>query len=550
MDPRLGLSPPKAEVLQEEHANFNPVSPFLSTGVTYDAATGVPDYLTSLAPDVDHSEYLSDVGDQGLCASCWAFAVAGAVEGAFRLFSDYFPPKSMLAVQQVPLPGAVGLMRVLMKQPVVVTIYASMQDFQEYNADSGVYENDACFDPSAPVLDHVVLVTGYVFGGVSSLENYFIIRNSWGTSWGTNGYMMIAMTGAAAGICGMTYERGLYPVLHESDLRDPCAMAPCGGGVCAQTVVGVYTCRCEYPLVDATRRDGRPTCALKKVCSAFASNPCGTGLCVDTGTGSYTCTCPSNYQPSAASSTGLLTCVPSGASAPMNSYQVQTGDTCYDIYVFHGLSETEFLAQNQDVDCNNLQPGTYVQVERTTKPVCSVRYPISQVDATAGNCDAINARFSIDAAAINPGLDCANLVPGQQLCVEWSDFEKGSSNYVLCTQYQDITATSTCSSIRSTYDLTWRSLYRFNPGLLCDNINGFAGQEVCVAGEPLGAVACGPSRSKKVPNRKYTVQAGDSCASLVVVQFKRQYPLVAELNRGWMCRTQSLYQGMPVCIPS
>ncbi|CAI5972895.1 unnamed protein product [Closterium sp. NIES-64] len=658
IDPRLGLKPPKAEVLEEAHASFNPVSPFVTTGVTFDAATGVPDYFSTLEAAVDHSEILSDPGDQGMCASCWAFAVEAAVQGAFRLFSGYFTTKTSLAVQQVldcsvggcrggypqdalqmwternvtvsdvypytakkgeckeataphgqsqsqshlssfsshsssspsfpssagaslsssssssssaasvsplgyvsgvsvsinmfeqvPLPGAVGLMRVLMKQPVIVSIYASMQDFQAYDDSGSVYDNEECFDPSAPVLDHVVLVTGYVFGGVSSNENYFIIRNSWGTSWGLNGYMLISMTAGAAGICGMTYQRGLYPVLHTSDLLDPCAMAPCGAGTCTQTMVGSYTCQCEYPLADGLRRDGTKTCVLKKVCSAFVSNPCGTGQCADTGTGSYTCTCPSNYQLSALS-TGLLTCVPSGASAPVNSYQVQAGDTCYGIYVFHGLSEADFLAQNQDVDCNNLQQGTYVQVERTTKPVCSVRYPISQADATAGNCNAINTRFSIDAATINPGLDCANLVPGQQICVEWSDFEKGSSNYMLCTQYQDITPTTTCASVLSTYDLTWRSLYRFNPGLLCDNINGLAGQEVCVAGEPLGAVACGPSRSKKVANRKYSVQGGDSCASLVVVQFKRQYPLVSELNRGWMCRTQSLYQGMPICIPS
>ncbi|CAI5513470.1 unnamed protein product [Closterium sp. Naga37s-1] len=663
IDPRLGLSPPKAEVLEEQHADFNPVSPFVTAGVTFDPTTGAPDYFGSLEAAVDHSEILSDPGDQGMCASCWAFAVEAAVQGAFRLFSGYFTTKTSLSVQQVldcsvggcrggypqdalqmwtqrnvtvdevypyrakkgeclqvtapygharpqqlsslssssshsssspsspsssssasslsassssssasaasvsplgfvsgqsvsinmfeqvPLAGAVGLMRVLMKQPVVVSIYASMQDFQAYDDSGSVYDNEACFDPSAPVLDHVVLVTGYAFGGASSNENYFIIRNSWGTTWGMNGYMLISMTAAAAGICGMTYQRGLYPVLHTSDLLDPCSMSPCGAGTCTQTMVGSYTCVCDYPLVAALRRDATKTCVLKKVCASFASNPCGTGQCVDTGTGSYTCACPSNYRTSALSS-GLLTCAPSGAGTPVNSYQVQGGDTCYGIYVFHGLSEADFLAQNQDVDCNNLEPGTYVQVERTSKPVCSVRYPISQVDATAGNCDAINARFSIDAAAVNPGLDCANLVPGQQLCVEWSDFEQGSSNYVLCTQYQDITPTSTCSSIRSTYDLTWRSLYRFNPGLLCDNINGLAGQEVCVAGEPLGAVACGASRSKKVPNRRYSVQGGDSCASLVVVQFKRQYPLVAELNRNWMCRTQSLYQGMPICIPS
>ncbi|CAI5499358.1 unnamed protein product [Closterium sp. Naga37s-1] len=58
------------------------------------------------------------------------------------------------------------------------------------------------------------------------------------------------------------------------------------------------------------------------------------------------------------------------------------------------------------------------------------------------------------------------------------------------------------------------------------------------------------ARSKMVANRWYTMGAGDSCASLVVVQFQRQPPLVGELNRGWMCRSQSLFAGMPLCIAS
>ncbi|GJP55590.1 hypothetical protein CLOM_g14541 [Closterium sp. NIES-68] len=653
VDPRLGLGPAQREVYSEEYSRFNPQSAYLTAGLTFDPATSAPNYLASLPSGVDYSSYLSPPRDQGMCAACWAFAVAGAVEGAFQLQSYYLSPAAMLAVQQVldcapgscrggypqdalqmwternvtldavytykeskgeclesvplaepcllplnrkpatstassihlssssrlssstlpsppsptlhplgfvsgfsvginmfeqvPLPGAVGLMLVLAKQPVVVTIYASMPDFQEFTG-SGVYSNSECFDPANPVLDHVMLAVGYQFLGASSDDNYFILRNSWGTEWGDCGYIKIAMTGAAAGICGMTYERGLYPVLHEGDLYDSCAMSPCGGGTCTATAGGSYTCDCSDPLVLAYRRDGKETCGLKKVCSVFPSNPCGTGQCVDLNAGTYMCVCPSNYRAHALSS-GILTCVPSGDSTPLNSYQVQQGDTCYGIYVFHGLSEAEFLEQNQEVDCNNLQVGSYVQVERTSKPACSVRYPISQADSAAGSCEAINARFSIDAAAVNPGLDCSNLVPGQQICIEWSDFERGTSNYALCTQYRDITPTTTCDSIHSDYGLSWRSLYRYNPGIICDNINGLSGQEVCVAGQPLGAVLCGPSRSRTVRNRKYTVQAGDSCASLVVDQFKRQFPLVAQLNRGWMCRSQSLFEGMPLCIP-
>jgi cathepsin L len=75
--------------------------------------------------------------------------------------------------------------------PVAVAIDASHQSFQLYR--SGVYSEPAC---SSSRLDHAVTVVGY--GGGFSGE-YWIIKNSWGTSWGQQGYIHMEMAGNMCG---------------------------------------------------------------------------------------------------------------------------------------------------------------------------------------------------------------------------------------------------------------------------------------------------------------------------------------------------------------
>lgn len=104
-----------------------------------------------------------------------------------------------------------AMMTALAQQPVSIAIEADQSAFQLYK--SGVFTGK-CNDG----LDHGVLLIGY---GVSSGLDYYILKNSWGTTWGESGYMRIGKGNDPAtgkpynggeGQCGLLMQ-GVYPVL-------------------------------------------------------------------------------------------------------------------------------------------------------------------------------------------------------------------------------------------------------------------------------------------------------------------------------------------------
>jgi C1A family cysteine protease len=87
-----------------------------------------------------------------------------------------------------------GLMSSIEAGPTSVAIEADKSAFQYYT--SGILNTTAC----GTQLDHGVLAVGY---GTDGGQAYYLVKNSWGASWGDAGYIKIANNGNGAGICGI-----------------------------------------------------------------------------------------------------------------------------------------------------------------------------------------------------------------------------------------------------------------------------------------------------------------------------------------------------------
>ncbi|NWX92909.1 CATL protein, partial [Nothoprocta pentlandii] len=93
-------------------------------------------------------------------------------------------------------PGdAAALKAALLKHgPVAVNIDASHKSFAFYA--SGVYEEPRCGNETAQ-LDHAVLAVGY---GELHGKGYWLVKNSWSTYWGNDGYILMAMKDNNCGV--------------------------------------------------------------------------------------------------------------------------------------------------------------------------------------------------------------------------------------------------------------------------------------------------------------------------------------------------------------
>ncbi|CAI5534267.1 unnamed protein product, partial [Closterium sp. Naga37s-1] len=94
-------------------------------------------------------------------------------------------------------------------------------------------------------------------------------------------------------------------------------------------------------------------------------------------------------------------------------------------------------------------------------------------------CEWVLSMFGItaaDLAALNPDLNCTQLVPGQQLCMD-----QGTPLPLSCTSYYTVNPGETCNDVmvKAQPPLTALQLYSYNPGIICsaDSSQRLVGQQ-------------------------------------------------------------------------
>nr|POE88687.1 senescence-specific cysteine protease sag39 [Quercus suber] len=220
--------------------------------------------LTEIPMTMDWREKgaVTSIKDQGRCGCCWAFSAVAAVEGitqiktgnlislseqqlvdcavegnrgcnggwmdyAFRYIiknqglstEEKYPYETMQgtcdhekesiyaaqisAFVDVPSNNEEALLQAVANQPVSIALDGSGRNFQFYK--SGVFMEEC-----GTRLTHAVTAIGY--GTSDDGTKYWLMKNSWGTRWGENGYMRIQRdTGAPEGLCGLA-QKASYPV--------------------------------------------------------------------------------------------------------------------------------------------------------------------------------------------------------------------------------------------------------------------------------------------------------------------------------------------------
>ncbi|KAK7264105.1 hypothetical protein RJT34_31709 [Clitoria ternatea] len=227
---------------------------FRTTLFKYENVTAIP-----AAIDWREKGAVTPIKNQGQCGSCWAFSTVAATEGIHQITTGKlvslseqelvdcdrkgvdqgceggymedgfefiiknggitsearYPYKAVdgtcnkatssvvqiKGYEKVPPNNEEALQKAVANQPVSVSIDASGAGFMFYS--SGIYAGECGTE-----LDHGVTAVGY---GTANGTEYWLVKNSWGTQWGEQGYVMMKRGIAAKeGLCGIAMDSS-YP---------------------------------------------------------------------------------------------------------------------------------------------------------------------------------------------------------------------------------------------------------------------------------------------------------------------------------------------------
>nr|BBA83994.1 actinidin [Actinidia chinensis] len=107
--------------------------------------------------------------------------------------------------ENVPYNNEWALQTGVTYQPVSVALDAAGDAFKHYS--SGIFTG-----PCGTAIDHAVTIVGY---GTEGGIDYWIVKNSWDTTWGEEGYMRILRNVGGAGTCGIATMPS-YPVKYNN----------------------------------------------------------------------------------------------------------------------------------------------------------------------------------------------------------------------------------------------------------------------------------------------------------------------------------------------
>jgi hypothetical protein len=190
-------------------------------------------------------------GSPGTCKADDAAAVSINITGYFNITS---------AAQKLvaPFGNESNLQYAVAQQGVVaVGIDSTGPNFQLYA--SGVYSNPKCGQAQWQ-LDHAVSVIG--FGTTADGKEYYVVKNSWGSGWGNQGY--IYMSRNADNQCGIATDASI-PVLAPLPPTPPTPPTPAPAPPAKCSVAESNKKRCCKRVKEPTKKvcDGKPECCWK-----------------------------------------------------------------------------------------------------------------------------------------------------------------------------------------------------------------------------------------------------------------------------------------------